>query len=1007
MRVVNTEPFELIYSLVKDPYLGYSIEPHVVQANAKGDLTLTHQRVFSHTLGYFESKITAEDRAIITQLDQIEADAIFKKFYPTSGIKKKIKAYDYYSKYLDKDFFLRHIRPFIERRIVDLMPELTKKPLFKKGKDGNPAHQKIKCMEGEATVLFHFIRNEEGTRYFATLKHDGERVDFIKKESWLLATEPTWLLIDNELFYFRAEMDGKKLSPFMDKPFIEVQPKAEDKFYGDFAVKLLERFDVRAQGITIYQEQFDSIPVLSLEQVANEFTFQLAFQYGGTTFHYHNLKKTHVRLEKKADQYIFHKIRRNTQKEDQLKDLLLKLGLSQKDGSSFFLKDSPRLACFSWLSDHLDALKNAGFQITQNASRNYFLGSHSMVVNLKETGDWFDIKINVKFGEFNIPFLKLREYILKGQREFELPDGQIAVIPEEWFTRYLPIFEKAESDAEGLHLKKYHFGLIQEIAEHTGMQDASKQKLKLLEGFEQIPEEPLPVKLQAQLRPYQKAGYDWFYFLKRNNLGGILADDMGLGKTIQTLALLCREIELFERQQPSPSVFEKPKQMAGIPQQIGLFDDLFEHINEPIAPEDSKEERPELMRPSLLILPTSLVYNWFNEIRKFAPHLKVLLHIGQNRARNFARFQYFELIITTYGTARQDMDTLKEMRFHYLILDESQAIKNPASQTAKALDALEGDYRLALTGTPVENSVNDLWAQMNFVNKGLLGSFHHFQEHFAIPIEKEKDEEKLKLLKTLVNPFILRRTKQVVATDLPEKSEQLRYCEMTPSQKNLYEETKAYYRNQLLESIENRSFTRHKFSILQGLVKLRQIANHTRLVGAEHDEPSGKFEMVRRQVEMALSEGHKILIFSQFVQHLAIYKEYFTHKDIPFAYIDGQIPNKERQVAVDSFQKKDDIKLFLSSLKAGGYGLNLTAADYVFILDPWWNPATERQAQDRSHRIGQDKPVFIFKYISKNTIEEKILLLQERKSALADQLISQEEGIFKKLNTEELLQILS
>jgi SNF2 family DNA or RNA helicase len=382
-----------------------------------------------------------------------------------------------------------------------------------------------------------------------------------------------------------------------------------------------------------------------------------------------------------------------------------------------------------------------------------------------------------------------------------------------------------------------------------------------------------------------------------------------------------------------------------------------------------------------------------------------MLYTGTNREKDTTQFENFDLILTSYGIIRLDIEIMEHYRFNYVILDESQAIKNPSSIITKAVRKLNSSHRLVLTGTPIENNTLDLWSQMSFVNPGLLGTQAFFRDEFQIPIEKRGDEEKTKRLYNLIKPFILRRLKSQVATDLPEKVESIQYCDMSDEQEKAYEEAKAYYRNLILQSIDSEGISKSQLVVLQGLTKLRQLANHPVMVNPEYAYDSGKFEDVLYKLQTVMSEDHKILIFSQYIKHLDLFRQYLDEKGITYAYLDGG--TRDRQEQVESFQNNQDIKIFLISLKAGGLGLNLTAADYVFILDPWWNPAIEAQAVDRAHRIGQDRTVFTYKFITKNSVEEKILALQRSKKQLADDLISNEEGFIKSLSREDVLNLLS
>ncbi|MBI3235204.1 MAG: ATP-dependent helicase, partial [Bacteroidetes bacterium] len=476
-------------------------------------------------------------------------------------------------------------------------------------------------------------------------------------------------------------------------------------------------------------------------------------------------------------------------------------------GSLFYCKNADLYQTIDWLNTYKSELNQLGFKIEQQLNKKYFIGSQNIEIDFSDTNDWFDLKVVITFGEFKIPFVNLKKYITNNQREFILPNGDIAIIPESWFAKYYSLFEYSDPDDQNIKLKKHHVGILQALWQNADHRLKTWEE-KLKDFVEPTPVD-LPLNFKTELRKYQKEGYDWMNFLKANSFGGILADDMGLGKTIQTLCLLQKEKENSSIVPKNIKVIEESKEQG----QLNIFEDKLEVMR------DVEHTQPN--KTSLLIVPTSLVYNWKNEATKFAPEINILIHGGTHRIRDIQYLTKFDLVITTYGILRSDADLFKEYEFNYIILDESQAAKNPTSVTAKSLLKLRGLNKLALSGTPVENSVTDLWTQMNFVNPGLLGSFNYFIDEFANPIEKENNQEKAVKLQQIIKPFVLRRTKEMVATDLPEKTEYIRYCEMDEDQKNYYEETKSYYRNEILESIENDTFIKNTLSVLQGLTKLR------------------------------------------------------------------------------------------------------------------------------------------------------------------------------------------
>lgn len=465
-------------------------------------------------------------------------------------------------------------------------------------------------------------------------------------------------------------------------------------------------------------------------------------------------------------------------------------------------------------------------------------------------------------------------------------------------------------------------------------------------------------KLKAILRPYQEEGVKWLVKHQQNQLGACLADDMGLGKTLQTIATLVFTKELLT---PEPNAVQTVR--------LDLFSDPLEI---------------KTYLKALIVLPSSLVFNWAQEILKFAPHLTITKYTGSDRKKIAPYLETYDVILTTYTTLSKDISVLQKTQFNYVITDESQQIKNKESKIFKAINEIQATHKISLSGTPIENSLSDLWSQMEFINPGMLGSFPFFKDHFKTPIEKHQNQERIEELKLLIEPFILRRTKEQVAKDLPELSEQVIYTEMLPAQEKAYEAQKSAARNLLL-GIDTEET--NKIHILNTLTNLRQLANHPKLVDSQTENPSGKFKDVISYLETLVKSNKKVLIFSSFVSHLDIYKEWCKAQNVSFVSLTGQTKSSDREKIVCNFQENDAISLFFISLKAGGVGLNLTKASYVMLLDPWWNPFIEKQAVARAHRIGQKNNVMVTRFITKNTIEEKILQLQERKQHLSEEII--------------------
>ncbi len=973
MKVFTTQPFQLIYSLFEHEYLGYIFESFVVQKNSKGKLTFSHQNISSKNANEFAGGLNDTDYELIALMDRMQQDAVVRKFHKT-----KIKPADFFTKIYSgekaNELLQNEIGRYLEGIRSKILSLITDKMLFEMGNDGEPAWKRIHIQKEKATILFHFVKNEHNTHYFPTIKHGGEKLEFKYKGAYLICHKPAWLVLEGKLFSFEKDPDGRKLKPFLNKNFIAIPQKVEDVYYRKFVAPLIASFDVYARGFTIKSINEEPNSFLKLSEVIStsngqadlfgqkakdvgsvNMLVELKFQYGDYDFATATDAKVSVKMEKVGDSFLFKRLIRKTEREQQVNALLVEQGLNIVRGKVSL----PKTEVFSWISKNKTWLNEHEITLKQSenqAQKQYFLGNSSISIDISEGFDWFDINAKVIFGAYEIPFVQLRKYIINKQAEFKLPNGEYAVIPQHWFVDYSELFSFMEQDDDQLKIRKHHLALVQEMESTDLASVQMDRKLAKLRDFKEIDDHPMPENFIGELRPYQRAGFNWLQFLNAYNFGGCLADDMGLGKTVQTLAMLQSEKETGR-----------------------------DHA-------------------SLLVMPTSLIYNWQNEANKFTPKLKIFNYTGTGRLKDAGQFEGYDLVLTSYGITRLDVDVLSGYYFNYIILDESQAIKNPDSNIARAVKKLKSRRRLVLTGTPVENSTMDLWSQMSFVNPGLLGNKTYFRDEFVTPIEKKQDEQKSQKLAMLIKPFILRRHKSQVATELPAKIENVHYATMTTMQADKYEEVKAYYRDKILEHIEKNGLRKSQMMLLQGLTQLRQIANHPKMVDSEYKGDSGKMEDFTHMLVSAISKGHKILVFSQFVKHLTLIKEYLTQSHIEFAYLDGS--TKDRQKQVELFQNNTEIKVFLISLKAGGLGLNLTAADYVFLLDPWWNPAIEQQAVDRAYRIGQTQQVFTYKFITKNTVEEKILALQQRKVNLARDLISTEESFMKSLSQEDIRSIL-
>jgi superfamily II DNA or RNA helicase len=598
------------------------------------------------------------------------------------------------------------------------------------------------------------------------------------------------------------------------------------------------------------------------------------------------------------------------------------------------------------------ALMEAGWHIV--AEGKSFRSPGTTRAEITSNLDWFELHGVVEYGETTAQLPQLLQALKRGETMVTLDDGSYGLLPEEWLQRFGVVASMGDAARDHIRFTAGQAGLLDALlaAQPSVSCDETFATVRReLKDFQQITAAEQPAGFVGQLRDYQREGLGWMHFLRRFRFGGCLADDMGVGKTAQVLALLETRREL--------------------------------------------RATGEVERPSLVVVPKSLIFNWRQEAARFTPQLRVLDHTGIGRDKN--HFADVDLILTTYGTLRRDAAHFKDMVFDYVILDEAQAIKNVSTESHKAVRLLRGNHHLALSGTPVENHLGELWALFEFLNPGLLGAASAFQ--LAGGELRNPSEETRQLLAHALRPFILRRTKEQVARELPSKIEQTIYCDLEPRQRKMYNELRQHYRDLLLNKISSEGIAKSKIQVLEALLRLRQAACHPGLIDAKlKKDPSAKLEVLLDQLQEVMQEGHKALVFSQFTSLLAIVRERL--KGTNHEYLDGK--TTDRQARVERFQNDPKCQLFLISLKAGGLGLNLTAADYVFILDPWWNPAVEAQAVDRAHRIGQQRQVFAYRLIARDTVEEKVLQLQETKRNLADAILGGSSSLIRDLRPEDI-----
>ncbi len=702
---------------------------------------------------------------------------------------------------------------------------------------------------------------------------------------------------------------------------------------------------------------------LMLQEKGDYLVFQPIFSYKG--FETKANDKNTITIPDGDKILIVH---RNKEAEQRFIDSLQALHsqfIKPQEGNSLILRGADVLRN-NWFFLFVDAMKEQkvsvyGFEALRNFRFN--TARPSTHIHVSSGLDWFDAKVEIDFEGQRVGIADIKKALAAKQSFVQLGDGTLGILPDEWLKKYSLLFKVGEGKVDKLRLSKYHMSVIDELYENKEIAELTfslDEKFERLREFKNIPEIPAPESLQPILRPYQTAGYQWLSYLNDVGWGGILADDMGLGKTIQALTML-----------------QHYKTSTG-------------NIK------------------AIVICPTTLIYNWENEIRKFTPTLTWQIHHGSMRSRDMDALQKANIIITTYGTLRSDIQVLMKINYDYVVLDESQAIKNPASKVTKAACLLTAKNRVCMSGTPLQNNTFDIFAQMNFLNPGLLGTMDFFRNEFATPIDKFGEQEQKDHLRKLLFPFILRRTKEQVAKDLPEKTETILFCEMEKEQRKIYDAYRNSYRDKIMGTIDQQGIDKSQLTILQGLMKLRQICDSPAILNEQEKFPNNsiKLDELSREITENIGE-HKALVFSQFLGMLALIRAKLQEEGIAYEYFDGSTNIADRQKAIDNFQNNDNCRVFLISLKAGGVGLNLTAADYVYIVDPWWNPAVEQQAIDRTHRIGQTKNIFAYRMICIDTIEDKILQLQERKRKLASELISDDANFVKALSKADVEYLFS
>jgi non-specific serine/threonine protein kinase len=975
MRPEEKECNELVFNFYLYERKFYLPEAYIVSVDENKVPMHVRQKAFSHTISAFNIELTPDLAAIFNLIDQLDPDQLLKK------LEAKKRKNSTLTDFADDRIIWKKITLAVDKAMGELLPKLIKGQfLLFLGLNRRVLAKdfQLKIAQEVLKPYLAFRKNESNVEYKLRLGTEEEVWSIKEKEVIPISNMPGWLVVDGTLFQVES-INANLVKPFQEKDTVHIPADSVKSYFKQFIVKIVEKADIEAEGFDF--EPLDQLTGCQIIPIQHLFTkkwiLSVKMVYRNFSFQWSDSKQRKTFLEFEQEEFSIAKIQRNMPQEKRMLQFLFDHPDLELWENYFVLQPEleDKMNVIEWLSEKKGEWMDKGFEIIAPEVGHQTIQLERPTIQLKSNTekDWFDIHGWVKIGPFEFPFKNLMRNIRLGDRYYPLDDGSLFLIPEEWFSRFKALAQFASEKNEGLTLEKNQFTLLEELGLQGDALPSSNYK-----EIEFIPSEHL----QANLRPYQIDGVKWLIHLYNHSLGGCLADDMGLGKTLQTIALLLHVKGERARQTATQNDDLKQLDLFNNLDQRGIFKTL----------------------GCLIVLPASLVFNWRTEIAKFAPVLSVYVHTGSKRQKDTRILSRYDIILTTYQTALRDADLLEEMDFEYIILDESQQIKNRESKVFKSLNGFKSRYKLSLSGTPIENSLSDLWSQMQFINPNLLGSFSFFKKEFLNPIEKFGDEEKKDRLKTLVKPYLLRRTKEQVATDLPPLSTSVFYAHMTTEQKQLYEREKSAARNLLLDNFSGKKGS-YKLQVIKTLTRLRQLVNHPVMVDSEYGKQSGKFQDVIEHWEVIRRSGHKVLFFSSFVKHLELFKAYFEQNNQKYSWISGDSSSAEREKAVKSFETESSIQAFLISIKAGGTGLNLTAADYVFILDPWWNPFIEDQAIARAHRIGQVRKVMAIKFITSGSIEEKIMNLQKKKSQLAADIIDLDGG--EMLSEKDIQYLLS
>ena len=846
-----------------------------------------------------------------------------------------------------------------------------------------------------------FTKTDDGIDYRLML---GDAIIPSKHRAQVLCNNPSLFVIDHSLRQLDEGLGGKLLTPFLKKEIYHIPVSIQAKYFRQFILKIVKKIDISSEGFDVDNLHPQGKAVLTLQAAINgRYSLETQFVYDTATFTAANRREKSVTLHDDGASVTFVCIWRNREWEAAVTELL--------DNRLHRPQTASLQKMTAWLTANEAVLAQHGIETLQRTTHHYVIGEVKRLHDDRWTGDWFQMHVTLVFPDgTRMALTDFRDAIINGDQEVRLPSGNWFVIPDEWYAQYSAAMLFGMMKSRGT----LTFHRSQQTVLPTDDLVIATPKTPETATEE---EKPLPPHgLKATLRPYQLEGYQWMLSHQRGGSGCLLGDDMGLGKTVQTIAVI---LHYFESTASTLTATQKDdrahenltdnglstKTADFDPQadyniirsnniirskstivQTSLFSDEEMSGHAPKAMPSAASAQPDLRqkaghRPVLVAAPSSVVFNWHDELRRFAPTLRVVEYTGnaRERAAKQSLLAGADVVLTSYPMLRNDIGVLSRLSFAIAVYDEAHAFRNNTSMLYQAVLKIHADFPIALTGTPMVNALDELWTLMSVLNPALLGDYETFQNHFIHPINVNLQDEHTAILRKLVAPYFLRRLRRDVLDSLPERQDEQVWCDMTEAQAALYEEEQSKMRNLLMDAEQ----ANNRIVVLAAITRLRRLACSPWLEQKEGD--SGKVQEVFDRLEELRDTDHKVLLFSEFTSFLDVIAKEMENRGWTYDLLTGQ--SRDRETIVKHFQQTPSCQFFLVSLKAGGEGLNLTEADYVFLLDPWWNHAAEEQAIARAHRSGQRRSVMVYRFITRGSLEEQIQKVQDRKDDLVKAII--------------------